>query len=144
MDGLCHDLTEVWALSDIPVYRPLISFPPQVQPKDESADEVAKHEDDVPSDENKGGSEPETVPSSAIDGPSKPKARNVRALNTNAARAALAPKSRPFVRRKGFLPLIKSYARNAYSTAEERPLMTGMVTAAAIILAIVPVIYHFS
>ncbi len=91
-----------------------------------------------------GGSEVEATPSAAVDALGKARPRNTRVQNSNAARAALNPKTRPFARRKGFVPMLKGYARNAYSTAEERPLVAGLLTASAIILAIAPVIYHFS
>ena len=116
----------------------------QVQPKEEMPEEAAKPESQ-PSEDGlaRAGSEGDLLPLMSEAG-AKPKQRSTRVTNSNAARAALAPKSRPFARRKGFLPILRSYARNAYSTAEERPLVTGLVTASAIILAIAPVIYHFS
>ena len=116
-----------------------------MQSREDLSEEVARPENTTAGDESPlGGSEAEATPPSAVDGLSKPKPRNTRVQNSNAARAALNPKTRPFARRKGFIPLLKSYARNAYSTAEERPLVAGLVTASAIILAIAPIIYHFS
>ena len=117
----------------------------QVQSKEDLEEEVSRPENTPAGDDSPlGGSEVEATPSTAVEGLGKPKPRNTRVQNSNAARAALNPKTRPFARRKGFIPLLKGYARNAYSTAEERPLIAGLVTASAIILAIAPVIYHFS
>ena len=111
--------------------------------KEESAEEIARPQ--TPPNEDfaaNGNSDAEAVPMMAEK--PKPKVRNTRAVNSNAARAALAPKSRPFVRRRGVVPILKTYAKMAYSTAEERPLLAGVVSASAIILAIAPIIYHLS
>ena len=117
----------------------------QVHSKEDLQEDVSRPENTTTGDDSPlGGSEVEATPLAAVEGLSKPKPLNTRFQNSNAARAALNPKTRPFARRKGFIPLLKGYVRNAYSTAEERPLVAGLVTASVIILAIAPAIYHFS
>lgn len=110
--------------------------------KEEAAAEEISRPETPPNEDfaAKGSSDAEAVPPKT----DKPKARSNRALNSSAARAALAPKSRPYIRRRGILPVLKGYARTAYSSAEERPVLAGVVAAAAIVLTIAPVIYHFS
>ena len=116
-----------------------------MQSREDLQEEEARPENTTAGDDSPlGGSEAETMPTAAVEGLTKPKPRNTRVQNSNAARAALNPKTRPFARRKGFVPLFKGYARTAYSTAEERPLVAGLVAASAIILAVAPVIYLFS
>lgn len=115
----------------------------QVQPDDLPEEVVKPQTPPLEESLTKAGSEAENT-SPPVDGTGRPRQRSTRPLSNGTARVGSAPKSRPFVRRKGFVPFLKSYARTAYSTAEDRPLVTGLITVSAIILAIAPVIYHFS
>ena len=85
---------------------------------------------------------PEALASAVSEDNGKLKGRNAKPSggNTKAPKTAPPPKVRPMPRKKGFASILRLYSRRMYTAIEEHPIVSGVSGAAALLLAVTPIV----